>query len=264
MHFFKGTTVLITGASAGLGEEYARQLAPFAKRLLLAARRLERLEALKKELEARHPGLEVTLFTVDLSSPESRETFCRGLEGIVIDLLVNNAGLGDHGAFESSEWDKVRQMLEVNVVALTALTHRILPGMRKNGSGAILNVSSVASMLPVPNLAVYAATKAYVSSLTEALRAELRGTGITVTAVCPGPVDTEFRNVANRPSGAELPAPEWIKVTPQEVVWESLGGVARDKARVIPGAVVAGVAIAISLIPIFILRLFLGSYAKKK
>jgi short-subunit dehydrogenase len=264
MHFFKGATVLITGASAGLGEEYARQLAPFAKRLLLVARRVDRLEALKKEFEARHSGLEVKVLSADLGDPVARESFCAGLDGVVVDLLINNAGLGDHGPFETAQADRLRQMLEVNIVALTALTHRILPGMRKNGSGAILNVSSVAGILPVPGLGVYSATKAYVNSFTESLRAELRGSGITVTAVCPGPVETEFTTVARRPGESELPAPNWIKVTPQEVVWESLQAVSRDRARVYPGLLVTLAAVVISLVPIFIMRVILASYGKRK
>lgn len=257
--------MLITGASAGLGEEFARQLAPYARRLFLVARRTERLEALKKELEAKQSGLEVCVFAVDLGDAASRDGFCNSLSNdLVIDFLINNAGLGDHGRFESSDWGKIRSVLEVNVIALTALTHRLVPLMRKNGSGAILNVSSVASVMPIPKLAVYAATKAYVSSFTEALRAELRGTGISVTSVCPGPVDTEFKIVADRPGTAGLPTPEWFKVTPQEVVWDALKAVSRDRARVFPGLHVAAVAIFISLIPIFVLRFFLNKYVERK
>src|SRR6185295_7557808 len=121
--------------------------------------------------------------------------------------LINNAGLGDHGLFESSDWSRIELMLNVNVVALTRLTRALLPELIQ-ARGAVLNVSSVASLLPLPKLGVYAATKAYVTSFSEALRAELRGTGVSVTALCPGPVDTEFFGVAERrDSKNTVPAP---------------------------------------------------------
>src|SRR6202034_803008 len=115
-----------------------------------------------------------------------------------VSLLVNNAGVGDHGLFERSDWPRVKAMIDVNIESLTRLTHALLPDLVRAGRGAILNVSSIASLLPIPKMAVYAATKAYVTSFSEALRAELRGTGVSVTAVCPGPVDTEFFAVAER------------------------------------------------------------------
>jgi short-subunit dehydrogenase len=127
-------------------------------------------------------------------------------------------------------------MLDVNITALTRLTHSILPVLRTFEDSAILNVSSCASFLPVPQLAVYAATKAYVTSFSEALRAELRGTGVSVTTLCPGPVDTEFNEVANSGhSGPGFSSPEFLRVPPERVVREALRGVERDRARVIPG-----------------------------
>ena len=151
-------------------------------------------------------------------------------------------------------------MLDVNVTALTRLTHALLPVLRSFEESAILNVSSSAGFLPVPRLAAYAATKAYVSSFSEALRAELRGTGVSVTALCPGPVDTEFSDVAGTGhSGPGFSPPEFLKVPVERVVHEALAGVARDKARVIPGwAIFIGMSL-LCLVPITLLRFGLNA-----
>jgi uncharacterized protein len=238
MKFFHGCTALITGASSGLGVEFARQLAPHAHALILTARRQDRLTAIKTEITRAHPNLSVYCYTLDLSDFDALDRFTKWLadEGMRVNLLINNAGLGDHGLFEASEWAKVKAMLDVNITALTRLTHALLPVLRTFEDAAILNVSSSASFLPVPQLAVYAATKAYVTSFSEALRAELRGTGVSVTALCPGPVDTEFSEVANAGhSGPGFGAPEFLKIPAERVVYEALVGVERDRARVIPG-----------------------------
>src|SRR5688572_19692229 len=219
MNFFHGSTVLITGASSGLGAEFARQLAPHAAALILVARRLDRLEALKDELD--RPGLTIHCHAADLADEIQTEALLASLaaSGERVSLLVNNAGLGDHGFFEDSDWSRVGAMLDVNIKALTRLTHAVLPDLVRRGRGAILNVSSIAGLLPLPKMAVYAASKAYVTSFSEALRAELRGTGVSVTALCPGPVETEFSSVANRPkTGESMPAPEVFKVTAEKVV----------------------------------------------
>ena len=175
-----------------------------------------------------------------------------------VTLLINHAGVGDHGFFEESDWSRVSAMLDVNIKALTRLTHAVLPDLVRAGRGAILNVSSIASLLPLPKMAVYAATKAYVTSFSEALRAELRGTGVSVTALCPGPVNTEFFVIAERSTSQEpMPAPELFKVPAAEVVATALAAVERDRARVIPGWFVCAVMTIASLVPIFLLRLFL-------
>lgn len=259
MNFFHGCTALITGASAGFGQEFARRLAPHAHSLILVARRIDRLEKLKRELE--RPGLTIHIHAADLADEVQTEAFLASLaaSGERVSLLINNAGLGDHGFFESSEWGRVQAMLEVNIKALTRLTHALLPDFVRAGRGAILNVSSIVSLIPIPKMAVYAATKAYVTSFSEALRAELRDTGVTVTAVCPGPVDTEFFDVAERPaSGESAPAPEFFKITIPQVVTEALAAVAADRARVIPGWLVWGIMSLATIVPIFLLRLFLA------
>jgi uncharacterized protein len=258
MNFFDGCTALITGASAGFGAEFARQLAPHAGAIILVARRLDRLEQLKAEIE--RPGLTVHCHAADLADPVQTEAFLAALAGSGehVTLLVNNAGLGDHGFFEDSDWKRVEAMLDVNIKALTRVTHALLPDLVRTGRGAILNVSSVASLMPLPKMAVYAATKAYVTSFSEALRAELRDTGVSVTAVLPGPVDTEFFEIAERGNPDDrMPAPAILKVSIEEVVRTALGGVARDRARVIPGWFVCLVMTIASLVPIFLLRLFL-------
>ncbi|MCE9610839.1 MAG: SDR family oxidoreductase [Chthoniobacter sp.] len=259
MNFFHGCTALITGASSGIGEEFVRQLAPHARSLILVARRRDRLEALTGELD--RPGLTIHCHAADLADEVQIEALLAALaaSGERVSLLVNNAGLGDHGLFEESEWARVRAMLDVNIQALTRLTHALLPDLVRAGRGAILNVSSIASLLPLPKMAVYAATKAYVTSFSEALRAELRGTGVSVTALCPGPVSTEFGQVADRPNSRDsLPAPEVFKVPVEEVVRAGLAAVEGDRARAIPGWLVCVVMTLTTLVPIFLLRLFLG------
>jgi hypothetical protein len=258
MQCFNGCTALITGASSGLGREFARQLAPLAAGLILVARRRERLEELKAEIA--RPGLVVQCHAADLADKAQTEAFLANLAaaGTRVSFLINNAGVGDHGLFERCDWRRVDAMLDLNIRALTRLTHALLPELIRSGRGAILNVSSIAGLLPVPNLAVYAATKAYVSSFTEAIRAEVRGTGVSVTSVCPGPVDTEFFGIAERPEAPTAPAPGIIKVSAAQVVSEALAAVAHDRPRVIPGWVAWALMSITAMVPIVFLRVYLN------
>jgi uncharacterized protein len=269
MKFYEGCTALITGASSGLGAEFARQLAPYAHSLVLVARRLERLDAMKGELESLHQNLTVHVYGADLGSEEQRVALVNWLrtQNLSVDFLINNAGLGDRGPFESSDWNRVKAVLDVNTCALTHLIHLLLPSMTLSGRAAILNVSSVAGFLPLPNTAVYSATKAYVTSLSEALGIELRPRGITVTALCPGPIATEFHAVASRPgdelrrSHAEtLPA---FVVTPEEAVRAALVAVSRDRPRVIPGPLLCVSMALAMLVPFFITREILRALRNK-
>lgn len=232
-----GCTALITGASAGLGREFARQLAPRARALVLVARRTERLEQLRAELIAKHPSLAVHIRTIDLAKHKSVSNLCASLEeeAIVPDFLINNAGLGDRGEFATADFGRINDMLQVNVVSLTLLTRKLLPAMIAAKRGAILNVSSSASFLPIAGMGVYAATKAYVTSFTEALGMEVRASGITVSALCPGPVHTEFDRVAQRPDTRKKPAPEFIYVSAEQVVRDALVGIENDRPIVISG-----------------------------
>jgi short-subunit dehydrogenase len=254
---FLDCTALITGASSGLGGEFARQLARRARTLILVARRLDRLEALRSELA--RPGLTIECHAVDLGDPHALEKLLRELQARAgqIDLIVNNAGLGDHGFFDESEWSRVESMIDVNITALTRLTHGLLPQLIRARRGVILNVSSIASFLPVPRMAVYSATKAYVTSFSEALRAELRRTGVTVTALCPGPVDTEFFTTAERPSSdGRMETPGWLKVSAEQVVREALVAAGDDRPRIVPGWIVWIIMAVAALLPLFILRPF--------
>lgn len=260
MSCFDGSTVLITGASSGIGEELARQLAPFAGCLLLTARRADRLEKLKKELA--RPGLIIHCFSADLSDPSSVPRLLEQVlaTGEKVSFLINNAGLGDHGLFENSDWDRQQEMIDVNISALTRLTRAFIPDMIKCRRGAILNVGSIAGMIPIPHMAVYAATKAYVNSFSEALRIELKGTGVSVTALCPGPIRTEFFDRAERPNTkSAVPAPPAFMVPVEKAVGDALRAVELNHARVVPGWKVALVMAAATAIPLVLLRLALST-----
>lgn len=269
MEFFNDITALITGASSGIGREFALQLAPHASNIIISARRLDRLEALKSEINELYPEVNVFTYGIDLVDEEARVQFLVWLEenGLQIDLLINNAGLGDHGPFVDGSWERITQMLELNITALTHLTHQLLPRMIDRGGGAILNVSSVASLLPVPYLNVYAATKAYVTSFSEGLRAELRGTGISVTALCPGPVPTEFGKQATRlgeNKQFDMTTPSWLAVDATTVARAGLHAVAADRARSVPGLVMLLLALLLTLLPIFLIRPFLSAAKPRK
>jgi short-subunit dehydrogenase len=254
----EGCCALVTGASAGIGREFARQLTGRARSLVLVARRVERLEELRDELSRRDPNLNVHIRAVDLSQASEVEELYQWLERekIAIDFLINNAGLGDRGVFATAEPQRVREMLAVNVAALTMLTRALLPEMIKKKRGAVLNVSSSAGFLPVGGLAVYAATKAYVTSFSEAVRTEVHGTGVTVSALCPGPVHTEFSQVAGRNSARrEKSGPEFTHVSVEEVVRAGLRAIERDKPLVIPGVIMKIAMLLVRLTPMPLLRL---------
>lgn len=257
---------LVTGASSGLGAEFARQLAGRCRILVLTARRETLLTRLTDELLLDYPDLHVVSVPADITEAEDRERVlevCRS-EGFEPDLLVNNAGLGDYGEFLDSEWSKVEAMLRVNIEALTAMAHGVAPLMAGNGGGDIINVSSLASLMPIPDFAVYAATKAYVSSFSEAIRLELRGHGIHVTALCPGPVHTEFGDVARRGDPKEESLfREWAYVDAPTVVHEALAGVWTNRPRVYPGLKIAAAAVVLGLVPLAIMRLVMSSRPRR-
>jgi short-subunit dehydrogenase len=252
-----GCNALITGASAGIGREFARQLAGRARSMILIARREEQLLELNHELQQQHENLRVHIRKADLSNLAQLKELMESLdrEQIEIDLLVNNAGLGDAGLFATSDPTRNEQMLLVNVVALTSLTRHLLPHMIAKRHGAILNVSSSAGFLPIPGDGVYAATKAYVTSFSEALRAELRGTGVSVCALCPGPVETEFQEVARRQGVQPRLGPKFVVVPVEEVVRDALAALESDRPLVIPGFAMKFVMFLSRLMPMPLLRL---------
>ena len=252
-----GSNALITGASAGIGREFARQLALRARTLVLVARREQRLNELRDELRNRNAQLNVHVRVVDLCDKSQIGELVRWLDEnkIYIDFLINNAGLGDYGSFATSDSQRDDQIIQVNIVAPTLLTRRLLPQMIARKRGAILNVSSSAGFLPIPEMAVYAASKAYVNSFSEALRAELHGTGVTVTALCPGPVHTEFGDVAKRPDGQPEQGPEFVYVSVEKTARDALAAVEADRPLLIPGLAMKLGMFLVRITPMSILRL---------
>lgn len=190
-------TALITGASGGIGEEIARELAARNHDLVLIARSKDKLEALSSELAQKY-RVTATAIPLDLSTATATEDITRELETrkLKVDVLVNNAGFADYGDFAASDPSKQLQMLNLNIVTLTMLTRALLPAMLEHKSGHVLNVASTAAFMPGPLMSVYYASKAYVLSFSEALSEELHGTGVSVTALCPGPVETGFQSRA--------------------------------------------------------------------
>jgi len=247
---------LITGASAGIGREFARQLSSSARSMILVARRDEKLIELADRLKREHPKLVVHVRKVDLADPEQLRAFLESLDrdNLEVDLLINNAGLGDSGPFAESDPDRNKEMTVVNVETLTLITRHLLPRMIAKHRGAILNVSSSAGFLPIPLSAVYAATKAYVTSFSEALRAELYGTGVSVCALCPGPVVTEFQQVAKREGVQPNIGPQFLVVTVEQVVREGLAAVEADRPLVIPGFAMKLLMLVVRLMPMPVLR----------
>ncbi len=248
---------LITGASSGLGEEFAWQLAGRVKKMVLVARSSGKLESLAAQLREAVPAMAVLVITADVSKESERISLMENLieRRWLPDLLINNAGLGDYGEFLTADWAVLESMLKVNITALTHLSHLAVPGMVKAGGGAILNVSSLASVIPIPDFAVYAATKAYVSSFSEALRIELRESNIRVMSLCPGPVKTGFGEAARREgSKTGLPAHKSFYVPKEQVVAEGLKGLFSGRARVFPGLKIAAAGMLLGALPIVIVR----------
>jgi uncharacterized protein len=192
-----GKTALITGASAGLGRAFAKFAACDGHDVVLVARRKDRLQELAKELEAAH-GIKATVIEADFADRGAPQKVVETVRaaGLAIDVLINNAGFGSHGPFVETDFARQAEMVDVNIRAVIELTHRLLPQMLARKAGRILNVASLAAFVPGPYMATYYASKAFVLSFSEALSAELRGTGVTVTAACPGPTATEFGTVA--------------------------------------------------------------------
>ncbi|MEO5973240.1 MAG: SDR family oxidoreductase [Sphingomicrobium sp.] len=220
---------LVTGASSGLGVEFARQLSARGHRLVLAARRKDRLEALAKELG------NARAVAIDLGKAGAAERLVADVAaaGEHVALLVNNAGFGLKGKFAELDAPRQRAMIDLNVGALTDLCRAVLPGMVARKSGGILNVASTAAFQPGPNIAVYFATKAFVLSLSEALHEEVKRHGVKVTALCPGPTRTEFGEVAGFATGGPF---DRFAMDAAPVVRAGLDGLERNRAVVITGA----------------------------
>ncbi len=222
---------LVTGASTGIGEEFARQLSRRGYDLVLVARDRARLEALAKELEAADSS-SVEVLPADLTAPDQ----LAGVEERAgkVDLLINNAGYGSFGNFHQIDLGVEVREVHLNVIALMRLTHAAASAMAARGTGSILNVSSLAGFQPGPRNATYSATKAFVTSFTEAVHEELKGTGVKVSVLCPGFTRTEFQERASAPASG---VPKFMWQNAPEVAAAGLAGLAKNKAIIVPGTV---------------------------
>ena len=230
---YRGRWALVTGASAGIGAGFARALAARGMHVALAARREDRLRELAVELEATH-GVGTAVLPVDLGKPGAAgilwQQACDGRE---IHLLVNNAGFGLKGRFDELSAERQAEMVRVNCLALLELAHFALRDLRTRHSGGLVNVASIAGYQPIPLLATYAATKAFVLTLSEALHEEARGSGVRVVTLNPGPVATEFQSVAGTQVTRKTPGVR----TPEQVVEATLHALETGKRTVTPGLI---------------------------
>ncbi len=224
---------LVTGASSGIGEAVANKLGKAGVGMVLVARRKDRMDA----IASRYANVEVLVADLTTSSGLSAVLERLGSTSLPnIELVVNNAGFGTSGPFADADPERLSREISLNINALTRISHEAVRQMLPRGRGYLLNVSSIASFQPGPDLAVYAATKAFVTSLTESLHEELRGSGIRVTALCPGLTHTEFQSISNT-SGLESNFPEFAWMSADDVARDGLRAVAAGKAICVPGLV---------------------------
>jgi short-subunit dehydrogenase len=229
------STCLVTGASSGIGAEVARQLAARGRGVTLTARRKDRLEELAAELRERH-GVRAETVACDLSSPAARKRMVKTVadRGLDVEVLVNNAGFGSAGRFQDLDPEAELRMVRTNVEAVVDLCTVYVPAMVERSRGAVLNVASTAAFQPIPRQATYAATKAFVLSFTEGLHVDLKGTGVTATALCPGPTRTEFGDAAGIPEELfEIPG---LVYTAEQMAVAGVEAMERGRRTVIPGA----------------------------
>ncbi len=227
-------TALITGASGGIGEALARTLAQHGYNLILVARTMSKLEALGAELSAKN-GVEAVGIASDLSAFDASEKLIADLETrkLNVDVLVNNAGFGEYGEFATGDPVKQQQMISLNILTLTMLTRHLLPKMLERKFGRVMNVASTAAFMPGPLMSVYYASKAYVLSFSEALGEELLNTGVTVTALCPGPTESDFQARAEMQDSKLFQGKTLM--TAREVAAQGVAALERGQRVVIPG-----------------------------
>jgi hypothetical protein len=230
----EGSTALVTGASSGIGAELARELAGRGYGLTLVARRRDRLQELARELKREH-GVQANVSVCDLASPPARTRLFAAVKrrGLDVDVLVNNAGFGSGGLFHELDAESELTMVRTNVEAVLHLCTVFVPQMVERGYGAVLNVASVAAFQPVPRQVTYAATKSFVLSFTDGLTADLHGTGVSATSLCPGPVPTEFGEVAA--IDENLMSIPGISVSPRDTARQAIAGLDAGKRVVVPG-----------------------------
>lgn len=234
-----GGTILLTGASAGIGRAIAEELAPRAGKLVLVARRVERLQELADALKAKSPKLEVHVRGCDLGDVAAARALIGEVEASVgpIDVLINNAGIGDVGMFDLAEWERIEKMITLDITSLTALTHAALPRMIERRRGGILNISSGFGLEYMPGFTAYSACKHFVTALTEGLRIEARPFGVVVSQACPGPVRTEFQDVA-APEFSDRKLPSFVEMSAEECARSVVRGFRKGKALIIPGVLI--------------------------
>jgi short-subunit dehydrogenase len=245
------TSALVTGASSGIGEALVELLAEAGVPTVAVARRKDRLDALADRYD------NVTVMVADLETQQGVRAVCDRIAADGTDLVVNNAGFGTSGTFHTLEADRLDREVRLNVGALTRISHAALATMVPRKRGYLLNVSSVASFQPAPDLAVYAATKAYVTSFSESIHEEVRGEGVHVTALCPGLTRTEFIDVSNM-SGERTDFPSFVWMEAKEVAVEALNDVAKNRALSVPGMIYKSLSLASSMTPRGIARRLSG------
>ena len=238
------STALITGASAGIGAEVARELASRGHGVTLVARRERRLRELADEL-ARVHEVRAEVVVCDLADPDARDALAAEIDtlGLEVEILVNDAGFGGFGSFTEQGRERQLEMVRLNVEAVVDLMGRYVPLMEGRGRGAVINVASTAAFQPLPDNATYAASKAFVLSLSEAVHLELKGRGVTLTTLCPGPVRTEFPEVAGI-GAAEERTPGFVWMSPAEVAEHAVNGVEKGRRVVVPGMLNQATAVA--------------------
>ena len=248
---------LVTGASSGIGRAIAVQLAIDGSDLIVVARRGDRLEALAEELRAAH-GVKVDVMVADVTVPEQLAAVEDRLRdgAAPVDLLVNNAGAGGQGAFAEIPLEWQESQIRLNVLAPVRLTHAALEQMLARGRGGVLNVSSIAGLQPIPNVATYAATKAYLSSFSHALHEEVRHKGVSVTALLPGFTRTEFHDAGGM-TRSIVPGPIWMSA--EVVARSALRAVARGRAQCVPGLVYRVATVISNVTPWSVSRRVLGA-----
>lgn len=255
------STALVTGASAGIGKKIAAVFAENGHDLVLVARRQPELEKLAKKLRAQF-GVEVTVHAADLALDGAADDVFEALREIPVDILVNNAGVLAGGSFRKMPQAAIDNMIRVNIIALTGLTRRFLEPMIDRGRGRIMNVASIAAFQAVPSLSVYAATKAYVLSFSEALSVEVGYRGISVTAVCPGFTETDMLRQPSATSGSETSIPDAIVLDPDRVARDAYEACMAGDAIKVPGIGYAMFTAGSRLLPRWLLR-GVSSYAMK-
>jgi uncharacterized protein len=252
---------VVTGASSGIGEALATELAARGHSLIIVARRGELLEALAKKLEADH-GVTVEIRVLDLSDRDARAPFADELAGREISILCNNAGIATFGPVSGLDPAYERDQVELNAVAVHDLTLAVIPGMIARGSGGILITGSAAGNMAIPNNATYAATKAFVNTFSESLRLELKDSGVHVTLLAPGPVRTETPDPADASIVDKL-VPDFLWIDSAYTAKLSLDSLAKNKMRVVPGLLSKGMSIAGQYSPRAISAPIVGSFYKK-